>query len=162
MSSASSSLVSGAVMNLKATASAITSSIPEIRSGSTAAGGRNSCNARLAVAFGARLERVGIGDNDAAGLLVEVRRIRRFHDQPGLAGFELGDAERRACPAHVDLSGHGGGHGRGGIAGRRRLELDVVVLLQREHAGMGGGAVVGIGDGLAREVLWRPDRRVRW
>src|SRR5262249_36951448 len=31
-------------------ASAITSSIPEIRSGSTAAGGRNSCNARLAVA----------------------------------------------------------------------------------------------------------------
>src|SRR5262249_20973445 len=31
-------------------ASAITSSIPEIRSGSTAAGGRNSCQTRLAVA----------------------------------------------------------------------------------------------------------------
>src|SRR5215470_13795159 len=48
----SSSLVNGAEMSLKAIASAITSSIPEMRSGSTAAGGRNSCNARLAAACG--------------------------------------------------------------------------------------------------------------
>src|SRR4030095_13106909 len=66
-------------------------------------------------------------------------------------------ATPNGCPAHVDLSSHGGGHGRRGIAGRRRLELDVVVLLQSEHAGMGGGAVVGIGHGLAREVLRTPD-----
>ena len=52
MSSASSSLVNGAEMNLKAIASAITSSIPEIRSGSTAASGKNSYNARLAAASG--------------------------------------------------------------------------------------------------------------
>ena len=35
-------------MNLKLTASAITSSMPEMRSGLTAAGGRNSASARLA------------------------------------------------------------------------------------------------------------------
>jgi hypothetical protein len=50
ISSPSCCLVSGAGMYLNVTASAMTSSTPEIRSGSTAALGRNSASARLAVA----------------------------------------------------------------------------------------------------------------
>ena len=50
ISSSSCALVSGAGMYLNVTASAMTSSTPEIRSGSTAALGRNSASARLAVA----------------------------------------------------------------------------------------------------------------
>src|SRR4029450_9249768 len=62
-------------------------------------------------------------------------------------------------PPHptVDLSAHG----RGGVAGGHRLEVDLVVPLQRQHAGVRRGAIVGIGDGLAREVLRAADRRGR-
>jgi hypothetical protein len=49
MSSARCAGVKGAVMNLKAIASATTSSTPEMRSGSTALSGRNSLSARRAV-----------------------------------------------------------------------------------------------------------------
>src|SRR5439155_5105104 len=50
MSSSSCALVSGAGMYLNVTASAMMSSRPEMRSGSTAALGRNSCSERRAVA----------------------------------------------------------------------------------------------------------------
>src|SRR5205823_13404425 len=42
-----------------------------------------------------------------------------------------------------------------------RLEIHVEVLLQREHAGMSGGAVVRIGHRLAREVARAFDRGSR-
>jgi hypothetical protein len=46
-------------------------------------------------------------------------------------------------------------------AGRRRLEIELVVPLQGEHAGVGRRAVVRIGHGLAVEVRHPLDRRVR-
>jgi hypothetical protein len=76
-----------------------------------------------------------------------------------LAVRQLNQSERRRRPAHVHLSRHDLRQGRRLPAGGDRSRRQIALLDQSGHDGMGGGAVGGVGDGLAGGIPERLDRR---